>query len=229
MGNTHVDAARERFYGAAGQLQMERDAHLGAVSTYAVEPDSAQPALVTDSASASTAWSSGVKTYNAAIGVDAHGTVVPTLMEKAKAAGMRTGNVSTAEVTDATPAGMYSHAALRGCQGPTYSAATCGTIDGQPYLPIAQQIARNNTADVILGGGNARFTSHRPAGDDDHGYTVLGALGSTVATKSELAAVLGPGQQGDRPVQHRQHDGRGEQGQGVPHPRGDRASRACRR
>lgn len=45
-------------------------------------------------------------------------------MEQAKAAGMRTGNVSTAEVTDATPAGMYSHALLRGCQGPTYSDAS---------------------------------------------------------------------------------------------------------
>ena len=39
-------------------------------------------------------------------------------MELAKKAGMRTGNVSTAEITDATPAGQMSHALLRGCQGP---------------------------------------------------------------------------------------------------------------
>ena len=39
------------------------------------------PNPVTDSASAPTAWASGVKTYNAALGVDAKGAVVPTMME----------------------------------------------------------------------------------------------------------------------------------------------------
>ena len=85
------------------------------------------PNYVTDSASAATAWASGVKTYNAALGVDAKGKVVPTIMELAKEAGLRTGNVSTAEITDATPAGQMSHALLRGCQGPTYSAAPART------------------------------------------------------------------------------------------------------
>ena len=44
-------------------------------------------------------------------------------MEYAKEAGLRTGNVSTAEITDATPASQASHVLLRGCQGPTYSAS----------------------------------------------------------------------------------------------------------
>lgn len=206
MGQTHVDAGRLRFYGANGALNMERGTVTGSVSTYAVEKGSDLPALVTDSASAATAWSSGVKTYNAAIGVDTHGTFVGTLMEEAKAAGMRTGNVSTAEVTDATPAGMFSHAALRGCQGPTYSLAACGTKSGDPavisagdvfatdasqggaYLPIAQQVARNGTADVILGGGNSRFTAADQQVMANRGYQVLGSFGSTVATKDQLAA-----------------------------------------
>ena len=46
-----------------------------------------------------------MKTYNAALGVDAKGKLKATIMELAKKAGMRTGNVSTAEITDATPAG----------------------------------------------------------------------------------------------------------------------------
>ena len=111
---------------------MERLPAVGQVSTYAVQKNSGQPGdadfepnYVTDSASAATAWASGVKTYNAALGVDAKGEVAPTLMELAKQAGYRTGNVSTAEITDATPAGQMSHALARGCQGPTYSAATC--------------------------------------------------------------------------------------------------------
>src|SRR5215218_9091083 len=124
MGRTHVTAAAERFYGAAGQLNMERLPAVGQVSTYAVEKNSGQPGAadfhpnyVTDSASSATAWASGVKTYNAALGVDPRGQVVPTLMEMAKDAGYRTGNVSTAEITDATPAGQMSHALARGCQG----------------------------------------------------------------------------------------------------------------
>ena len=194
MGTTHVDAGRQVRYGAAGALVMEQLGTNGTVSTWAVERGSDQPELVTDSASAATAWASGVKTYNAAIGVDTHGAIVPTMMEQAKTAGMRTGNVTTSEITDATPAAQFAHAALRGCQGPTYTPESCETIDGQPYLPIAQQIARNNVADVILGGGNARFTAEDQAVMQSNGYTVLGALGSKVATKAELAGVSGTNQ-----------------------------------
>jgi alkaline phosphatase len=191
MGQTHVDAARQVRHGAAGSLSMETLGVSGTVTTWAVERGSDRPELVTDSASAATAWSSGVKTYNAAIGVDSFGEIVPTIMEQAKDAGMRTGNVSTAEVTDATPAAQMAHAALRGCQGPTYTVASCETLDGQAYLPIAQQIARNNVADVILGGGNARFTAADQTAMKRSGYTVLGTLGAQVATKEELAAVKG--------------------------------------
>ena len=51
MGVTHIDAARERFYGAAGRLQMERQSSFGSVSTWAVQEGSDRPELVTDSAS----------------------------------------------------------------------------------------------------------------------------------------------------------------------------------
>ena len=151
---------------------------------------------MTDSASAATAWSSGVKTYNAALGVDGKGEVVPTLMELAKKKGMRTGNVSTAEITDATPAGQMSHALLRGCQGPTYSDAACqntaltGTLPTSDVrvTPIADQIARNGTADVILGGGLSRFDAADEAALEAKGYDVLGSPASqTVATKGDLA------------------------------------------
>ena len=208
MGRTHVDAARLRYYGANGKLTMEQMPVVGQNATYAVEKNSGQPGqpdfkpnLVTDSASAATAWSSGVKTYNAALGVDAKGTVVPTVMELAKNAGYATGNVSTAEITDATPAGQVSHALARGCQGPSYSASSCQdlAVTGQPLpttdvrvTPIAKQIARNGTADVILGGGLSRFD----AADEDalkaQGYDVLSSPATqTVATRSDLQAAKG--------------------------------------
>jgi alkaline phosphatase len=204
MGRTHVTAARDRYYGAAGKLVMEGLGSVGQVSTYAVQQGSGQPGdpdfspnAVTDSASAATAWSSGVKTYNAALGVDAKGEVVPTLMELAKKAGLRTGNVSTAEITDATPAGQMSHVLLRGCQGPTYSDAACQNtaLTGAPLptsdvrvTPVADQLARNGTADVILGGGLSRFDAADESALEANGYDVLGSpAGQTVATKSDLA------------------------------------------
>ena len=208
MGRTHVTAARQRYYGADGLLNMEKMPEVGQVGTYAVEKNSGQPGaadfhpnLVTDSASAATAWSSGVKTYNAALGIDAKGNVVPTVMEQAHAAGLATGNVSTAEITDATPAGQMSHALARGCQGPSYSTGSCQdlAITGSELptsdvrvTPIADQIARNNTADVILGGGLARFDAADETALKDNGYTVLGSPASqTVATKTDLQAASG--------------------------------------
>jgi alkaline phosphatase len=208
MGRSHVTAARERYYGAAGALNMERLPVVGQVRTYSVQKGSGQPGdpdfepnYVTDSASAATAWASGVKTYNAALGVDAKGVVVPTEMELAKQAGYRTGNVSTAEITDATPAGQMSHALARGCQGPVYSAASCqdGTVTGGELptsdvrvTPIADQIARNGTADVILGGGLSRFDAADESALLRQGYDVLGSpAGQTVATRTDLRSANG--------------------------------------
>jgi alkaline phosphatase len=208
MGRTHVTAGRQRFFGASGKMVMETLPSQGYVSTYAVERNSGQPGkadfhpnLVTDSASAATAWSSGVKTYNAALGVDAKGSVAPTLMEMAKKAGFRTGNVSTAEITDATPAGQMSHALARGCQGPVYSAQACQDLEitGKELptsdvrvIPIADQIARNGTADVILGGGLSRFDAADETALKKQGYSILGSAADQVpATKKDLAAASG--------------------------------------
>ncbi|MFD7031665.1 alkaline phosphatase [Streptomyces sp. NPDC059917] len=213
MGRTHVTAARDRFYGASGKLNMETLPFTGAVATYAVEKGSDKPALVTDSASSATAWATGVKTYNAALSVDSYEKRVVTLMEQAKKAGFATGNVSTAEITDATPAAQFSHALLRGCQGPTYSDAAClpkkddGTYESAPadktlVTPIAEQIARNGTADVILGGGLARFEPDDQKALQAQGYQVLGNFGDPklpaqtaasqkVATKTDLSHANG--------------------------------------
>jgi alkaline phosphatase len=208
MGRTHVTAGRNRHYGTNGRLNMERLPVVGQVATYAVQPRSGQPGAadfvpepVTDSASSATAWASGVKTYNAALGVDAKGNIVPTVMELAKNAGYRTGNVSTAEITDATPASQASHVLLRGCQGPTYSASSCQNteVTGAPLptsdvrvTPVADQMARNGTADVILGGGLSRFETSDEKALRDQGYTVLGSPASQkVATRADLQRATG--------------------------------------
>jgi len=68
---------------------------------------------ITDSAAGATAFSTGVKSYNNAIGVD-HDTIpVPTIMETLKAIGYTCGIVVTSSVTHATPAAFYAHVAHR--------------------------------------------------------------------------------------------------------------------
>jgi alkaline phosphatase len=72
-------------------LRMNRLDHTGLVHTDPADPDEA----VTDSAAAATAFSTGVKTFNGAVGVDVDGNPVPTLLEDARRAGKATGLVTT--------------------------------------------------------------------------------------------------------------------------------------
>ncbi len=65
--------------------------------------------LVTDSGAGATAFASGVKTYNGAIGVNAQKEFVPTLLEMAEQKGMATGLVATSSITHATPAAFIAH------------------------------------------------------------------------------------------------------------------------
>ena len=64
---------------------------------------------VTDSAAAGTALATGVKTYNAAIGVDANREPVENIAEKAKKAGKKVGVATTVSIDHATPASFYAH------------------------------------------------------------------------------------------------------------------------
>lgn len=69
--------------------------------------------LVTDSAAGGTALSSGVKTYNNAVGVDMDGKPVSFLTEWAKEAGYGTGIATSVGINHATPACFTAHAAQR--------------------------------------------------------------------------------------------------------------------
>lgn len=91
---------------------------------------------MTDSAAAATAWATGEKTYNGAISVDVDGNPLATLGQQAKAAGKATGLVTTAQVTDASPAAFFANTADRGQQD-----------------EIARQYLDVSKPDVILGGG----------------------------------------------------------------------------
>jgi len=75
----------------------------GMTTTYSSE------SLITDSAAAGTAMASGVKTYNAGLGVDVDGKPVRTVAEMAHDAGMKVGIVTSVSLDHATPAAFYAH------------------------------------------------------------------------------------------------------------------------
>lgn len=100
---------------------------------------------VTDSASAATAMSSGVKTYNAAIAVDTNQKNVKTVLEQAKQIGKSTGLVATSEITHATPAAFGAH---------DISRKNMGAIANDYYDEL---INGKHKVDVLLGGGKTNF------------------------------------------------------------------------
>jgi alkaline phosphatase len=77
-------------------------------TTYSASSD------ITDSAAAATALNSGHKTKNGAINVLPDGKRAFTIGLAAKKAGLAVGVLTTARVTDATPAGVFGHVASRG-------------------------------------------------------------------------------------------------------------------
>ena len=78
---------------------------IGTSSTYPA-PESG---YITDSAASATALSTGVKTYNAAIGFDINRQPVETVLEYAKQSGKKTGVVATLQINHATPASYLAH------------------------------------------------------------------------------------------------------------------------
>ncbi|MFS0890306.1 alkaline phosphatase [Peribacillus frigoritolerans] len=105
--------------------------------------DSAQN--ITDSASAATAMSAGVKTYNAAIAVDNDKSEVKTVLEAAKEKGKATGLVATSEITHATPASFGAHDENR---------KNMNSIADDYYNEL---IKGKHKIDVLLGGGKSNF------------------------------------------------------------------------
>lgn len=96
---------------------------------------------VTDSAASATALSSGVKTYNGAIGVDVNKKAVQTVLELAKSQGRKTGIAVTSQVNHATPASFGAHNESRHNYDQIADSYFDDKINGQFVL------------DVMLGGG----------------------------------------------------------------------------
>ncbi len=100
MGLSQMSSA---FYFGEGKPNFVRFPYCGLSIT------SASSDKITDSAAGATALSTGKKSYNGAIGVDADTASVETLVEYFARQGKSCGLIATSSITHATPASFYAH------------------------------------------------------------------------------------------------------------------------
>jgi alkaline phosphatase len=161
VGASHWTAAR---IASPESLAVSRLKVMGLIDTRSSN------SLITDSGAGATAYASGVRTYNYAIGVGPDSQPVETVLEAAKKNGWATGLVATSSITHATPAAFASHVRSRASE-----------------FEIAKQMTAVGP-DVLLGAGRRFFSpATRPDRED-----LIGQLRTThtvVTEASELEAL----------------------------------------
>jgi alkaline phosphatase len=180
MGLAHVYAA---MTANGGHLFLENFKNIGFSKTYSSDN------YITDSAAGGTALSSGIKTYNGAIGVDSEKKTVPNIRELAEKKGFKTGLVSTSAITHATPASFIAHVSSR-----------------SSYEDIAADFLNTNI-DVFIGGGIKNFEARKDGKNlskelKDKGYQVLYNIGDIQKVKSGKLAGF-TAQEHDAPMPER--------------------------
>jgi alkaline phosphatase len=134
----------------------------------------------TDSAAAATAMATGVKTYDAAIGVDCTGAPVANVVEAYEGLGKATGVVTSVPFSHATPAAFVAH-----------------NPDRDDYLGIAHEMIASSATDVIMGGGHP-WRNRFGARTASPGYTWLtredwdGLVAGTAGGDADGDAVADP-------------------------------------
>jgi len=194
MGDSEITSARNYQFGADGRFPGIDGLPLtGQYTTFSLDQETGRPDYVTDSAASGSGWATGTKTYNGAISVDVKGERQVSLLELAKKRGLKTGNITTSEIQDATPAVEGAHVTARSCYGPVATTKTCPTnaLENGGAGSITEQLLKTR-ADVTMGGGEKTFAETATAGRfkdltlaqqaQVRGYQV-------VRTDAELAAI----------------------------------------
>ena len=170
MDEQQITIARNYLKGAAGELLLDQMPLRSAVQILTTEErENGKPVYVADSANTATSMATGAITSTGRIGTSP-GTDkdFTTIVELAAAAGLRTGIVTTASVTDATPAAFATHINFRLCENPDnmvnvlYKGIPVGDCSGDLKAnggkgSISEQLV-SSPLSVILGGGSNHFT-----------------------------------------------------------------------
>ena len=168
MGVTEVFAG---LTANGGHLFLDNFKHVGFSKTQSSDN------YITDSAAGGTALSSGIKTYNGAIGVNPDTAAVKSILETAEEKGLATGLISTSAITHATPASYIAHQGSRGS-----------------YEDIAADFMKTDI-DVFIGGGYKHFAQRKDQRDltkelQAKGYQVLRNMDDIAKVKSGKLAGL---------------------------------------
>ncbi len=166
MGDSEITAARNYAEGAGGFFKgIDALPLTGQYTHYSLDKNR-ETGLRDRLGGLRHRLTTGVKTYNGALGVDIHENAHQTILELAKAAGLATGNVSTAELQDATPAALVAHVTSRKCYGPTVTSEKCpsNALEKGGKGSITEQLL-NARPDVTLGGGAKTFAETATAGE----------------------------------------------------------------
>ncbi|PVZ86832.1 alkaline phosphatase [Serratia sp. S1B] len=211
--DSEITIARNYVEGAGGYFKgIDVLPFTGSYTTYSVNKDKTID-YVTDSAASASAWAMGIKTYNGAIGVDVQAKAHESILVLAKRAGYATGNVTTTELQDATPAALIAHVTHRKCYSPSSTAKLCPTnaLENGGLGSISEQLL-DARADVTLGGGATSFNEMATAGQykgqtllaqaQARGYKVVSNADqlSQLSTANQQQPVLGLFAQGNLPV-----------------------------
>jgi alkaline phosphatase len=152
-GYHHIAATDYYQHGKTGSQGYERFPVRVAMSTYPLggsyDPARAWSSFdyvksgATDSAAASTAMSTGTKTFDGAIGVDSAASDLVHAFQVAERSGRATGVVTSVQFSHATPAGFVAHNVTR-----------------NDYAGIAHEMIYDTATDVIMGAGHPCFDAN---------------------------------------------------------------------
>ncbi len=148
MGEAEISLTRNYAFDSGPGLYVDTIGDTASAIVISVRDDDPSTiAFVGDSASGATVLATGELTAVRRISTTAgNGAMMPTIMEKAKQNGFATGLVTTAVITDASPAAFASHVQNRYCM----KAGDAPCREGEK--PIIDQYLELGV-DVLLGGG----------------------------------------------------------------------------
>ncbi len=223
MDDVQITIARNYLVGAEGRLVIDDMPVRSAAQVLTVD-EVGRRVYVADSANTATSIATGVVTSRGRIATTAGSDEpIETILEQAEAAGLRTGLVTTASVTDATPAAFVAHMSVRTCEDPEsiQGVKRYGIVlphcrqytraNGGPGS-ISEQIARSDV-DVVLGGGSRHFDiaaegESRSVREqaEDNGFTVIDK--AAAMTGGHDSKLLGLFAASTMPVRWRGENGR---------------------
>lgn len=230
MDEQQITIARNYLKGAKGKLLLDTMPVRSVAQILTIEDKAGGlPMYVADSANTATSIATGAITSRGRIATSAgDDKPLTTIVELAEQAGYKTGLVSTASITDATPAAFIAHINFRLCENPELVEAVVFettfddiNVGGCPQYArknggpgaISEQLA-TSPVDVLLGGGSKHFAAQAEAGDGSvlemarrHGYRTVENL-DQLQRSEPGAPLLGLFAPGTMPVRLQGESGR---------------------